>query len=596
MATLVQIKRSTANNSPASLTEGELAYSYASNTLFIGLASNSAINIGGQLYTTLLDNATAANSASTFVRRYANGSSQFQQLDILVGPTSNSHVATKQYVDAAVTGNVTLASLNDVNIGSEFSDQNNKILIGNTAGYYVGTLVTGNVSLTNTGIFTIGTSQVTNAMLEGSISNDKLSQNQITVTAGAGITGGGTVSLGNTITLDVRTGDGMSNTADHINVDSTVVRTDRSQTLNGASYTFSNTVSFNSGINVTGNIILNGNTTYINVATLNISDPLIYLASNNSISDTVDIGFMGAKNTNSFYSHTGLIRSASQNAWYLFDGLVDEGSVNNIVDIANTFPALLRANIEARSLVVTGPSSAANINTTLIVAGNTTISSNLVVSGNATVTDLVVTGGDIISTATANIANVTTTTLNFGGDATTIRIGAAGANTTVRSNLTVTELSSANSFISTRTATVPPNTANTNGERIRLYDFNQTGRPNYAIGVESGHIWTGIDSSANTEGFKWYGNTSPAMRLSGNGVLEVANTISTLKIFATELALTTPLPVGSGGTGRSTFTANGVFFANTTTSLSFATGTDGQVLQISEAGAPTFAMLDGGSF
>jgi hypothetical protein len=36
-------------------------------------------------------------------------------------------------------------------------------------------------------------------------------------------------------------------------------------------------------------------------------------------------------------------------------------------------------------------------------------------------------------------------------------------------------------------------------------------------------------------------------------------------------------------------------FANTTTSFDFATGTNGQVLQIS-GGVPTFAMLDGGSF
>ncbi|MFN9904957.1 MAG: hypothetical protein ACK56F_02375, partial [bacterium] len=66
-------------------------------------------------------------------------------------------------------------------------------------------------------------------------------------------------------------------------------------------------------------------------------------------------------------------------------------------------------------------------------------------------------------------------------------------------------------------------------------------------------------------------------------------------ISAGSLTLTTALAVGSGGTGKSSLTANGVMFANTTTSFDFATGTNGQVLQIS-AGVPTFAMLDGGSF
>lgn len=511
MSTLVQIKRSTANAAPASLLEGELAYSYLSNTLFIGDTANAAINIGGNYYTTMLDNRNAANGAGTIVIRSANGSAQFAQLDILVYPTANSHVATKEYVDTSVAGNVTLASLNDVDIGAPYSDQNNKILIGNSAGYYVGTNVTGNVSLTNTGVFTIGTGQVTNSMLAGSITNDKLANSSVTVTAGAGLGGGGAVALGSTVTLDVIVGDGMSNTGDSVNVDSTVVRTDRNQTINGV-LTFANTVYFNNDLNVTGNIYLNGNTTYINVATLNVSDPLIYLAANNDTSDVVDIGFMAGKNTAGQYNHTGLIRHAADGNWYLFDNLVDEGHANNIVDVANTTFALLKANLEAKSLLVTGASVAANINTALEVTGNTTLKSNLSVAGNATVTgDLTVSGGDILSSVTANLLNVTSTTINFGGAATDIKIGAPTGNTTINHNLIVN------------------------------------------------------------------------------------NAINSNSIYATSLTLGTPLAVGSGGTGANSFTANGVFYGGTTTSLSFATGTEGNVLQIT-SGVPTFGMLDGGSF
>lgn len=43
--TTIQIKRSFANSSPASLKEGELAYSFVSNTLFIGNQSNSAVSL-----------------------------------------------------------------------------------------------------------------------------------------------------------------------------------------------------------------------------------------------------------------------------------------------------------------------------------------------------------------------------------------------------------------------------------------------------------------------------------------------------------------------------------------------------------------------
>jgi hypothetical protein len=632
MSTLVQIKRSTANSAPDSLLEGELAYSYVSNTLFIGDTASGVMNIGGKLYTDLIDNASAANGASTLVRRYANGRVQLAQADILVAPTANSHIATKEYVDSSFLTSVSLNTLTDVIVVGANADQNNRLLIGHANGQYITTDVTGNVTLSNTGVFTIGADQVTNAMLV----NDAL-----TVTAGAGLVGGGSVALGGSVTLDVVAGDGISNTGDAIAVDSTVVRTSGTQTILG-NKTFANTITFNEGINVTGNIYLNGNTTFINVATLNVTDPLIYLASNNTVSDTVDLGFIASKNSGGTVTHTGLARDASDGVYHLFDNLADNGHEGNILDFANSTYALLRANLDAQS---------ANID-------SLTVDTSLLVTGTATVTgDLTVSGGDIITTtATTNVANTNATTVNFAGAATTLKIGASGSTTTfagdlnviggdlsgpssfnllnittdiinfggvantinighaldggtvnvksnlvaskyatVGVNLVVGEQSEANVFISNRTAVSAPSITGFNGERLRLYDFDQAGRPNYAIGVEGGHIWMGVDDSANTVGFKWYGNTSQAMRLSGNGVLQVANSIITDVISAGALTLTTALAVGSGGTGKSSLTANGVMFANTTTSFDFATGTNGQVLQIS-GGVPTFAMLDGGSF
>jgi hypothetical protein len=50
------------------------------------------------------------------------------------------------------------------------------------------------------------------------------------------------------------------------------------------------------------------------------------------------------------------------------------------------------------------------------------------------------------------------------------------------------------------------------------------------------------------------------------------------------------------GTGLSSFTQNGVMFASNTSSLSFTTGTDGQVMQIASNGTPVFGMLDGGGY
>lgn len=57
------------------------------------------------------------------------------------------------------------------------------------------------------------------------------------------------------------------------------------------------------------------------------------------------------------------------------------------------------------------------------------------------------------------------------------------------------------------------------------------------------------------------------------------------------------LVVARGGTGVGTFTNNGILFGNTTGGIRVtAAGTEGQVLQATSIGTPTFAMLDGGSF
>lgn len=59
----------------------------------------------------------------------------------------------------------------------------------------------------------------------------------------------------------------------------------------------------------------------------------------------------------------------------------------------------------------------------------------------------------------------------------------------------------------------------------------------------------------------------------------------------------TDLAVADGGTGASTFTANGVIFGNGTSALQVtAAGTEGLVLQANSSGAPEFASLDGGTF
>ena len=48
--TTIQILRSYVTPAPANLADGEMAYSFVSNTLFIGTSNNQIIRIGGPNY------------------------------------------------------------------------------------------------------------------------------------------------------------------------------------------------------------------------------------------------------------------------------------------------------------------------------------------------------------------------------------------------------------------------------------------------------------------------------------------------------------------------------------------------------------------
>lgn len=71
---------------------------------------------------------------------------------------------------------------------------------------------------TSSGAVSIKNGGVSNAQLAGSIANSKLSNSAVTVTAGAGLGGGGSVSLGNSVTLSV-------------NVDNSTLESDGSDTI-----------------------------------------------------------------------------------------------------------------------------------------------------------------------------------------------------------------------------------------------------------------------------------------------------------------------------------------------------------------------------
>ena len=89
--------------------------------------------------------------------------------------------------------------------------------------------------------------------------------------------------------------------------------------------------------------------------------------------------------------------------------------------------------------------------------------------------------------------------------------------------------------------------------------------------------------------------TSGGLTTNSTAVAITANSTVNVAIIANTLTLSTALEVASGGTGKSSVTNNAVLFGYGTGALQEATGSNGQVLQIT-GNVPTFGGLDGGTF
>lgn len=168
-------------------------------------------------------------------------------------------------------------------------------------------------------------------------------------------------------------------------------------------------------VSIVGTLSISGNTLLQNVTTLTIGDPLIYLAANNYISDTVDIGFIANYvNATGSNVHTGLYREHADKMYYLFQGYDKEPANNHIGALSNNMTlAILNADLRTDNLWISGINSApwitaafAKANNALANTSGTTFDGVLNVSGNVTTQGLNVTSNVInFGTAMSILAN-----------------------------------------------------------------------------------------------------------------------------------------------------------------------------------------------
>lgn len=297
-------------------TGGTTKYYYSNNTLDI-IAANS--NLEGIVFGWTGNSYLETGYAGTFTQNpiYVGNSS----VNVSINSTAFTGTANNaNYVKAnnGITSNssgvfVTQGDGTTVNSTGVHVRAGNTQLISNSTGVWANQANFDHNSLSNYD------------------ANKHVDHTSVTLTAGAGLTGGGTIAASRT--FDVGAGNGISVAADAVAVSGGNTLTVNSTGVHVNSTLQLTTLTTSGNVVVEGNLTVSGNVTVIGANNLSIVDNFIYLNSNNT-TQNIDLGFAGNYNDGT-YKHAGFFRDASDGFWKPFDGYTPEPDAAVDIDTSN---------------------------------------------------------------------------------------------------------------------------------------------------------------------------------------------------------------------------------------------------------------------
>lgn len=479
---IYQIKRSLNTASPVSLANGEQAYTANGDVLYIG-SNGVVVPIGGKRTpgTLTANQALVANATGYLdVLKTANlyiGSATINAINAVsnstvLGAAANNELTTtwavKNYVDLKTSGSLISGNgmtTNATNFGvlagnSQIVSNSSGIwlaqsnidhdLLGNfvgnehidhtavsitagngltgggtiaasrslavTAGIGIASnstgvhVVAGNSQIVSntTGIW-INQSQIAHDSLSGYSSNKHIDHTGVSITAGNGLTGGGTIDASRTLTVATVSGLTVNSTGVHVLANSgitansfgTFVKAGTGVTVNATGVHIGQAVETTSSptfqdLTVSGNLVINGTLATIAATNISVSDPIIKLANGNSTTDSIDIGFYGNYGNSTVSKWTGMFRDASDGKFRLFAESQTEPTTTVNLGATGYVPATLVANLESASATITG-GSISGITDLAVADGGTGLSSftlNGIFYGSGTSTLGFLTGTD----------------------------------------------------------------------------------------------------------------------------------------------------------------------------------------------------------
>ena len=255
------------------------------------------------------------------------------------------------------------------NINIAVTTQNNSVDLGtHTTGNYVATVAAGpGIDVSGSGSETAGVTVGLAATIAANTTGNAATATQLAtarqialtgdVTGSANFDGSGNISISSTIAAD-SVALGTDTTGNYV---ATVTGTANEITVSGSgsetagvtiglpdnvtignNLTVSGNTSIAGNLTLDGNLDVNGTLTYIDSTTVTIGDNMLKLANTNS-SDSIDMGFYSLYNS-SGNKYTGLVRDATDGAYYLFDGLTTEPG--QTINFGSVNVATLNVNID----------------------------------------------------------------------------------------------------------------------------------------------------------------------------------------------------------------------------------------------------------
>lgn len=641
MANLIQIKRSETTAVPASLEDGELAYTSNGEVLFIG-SNGVVIPIGGQRVPGVLtaNQALVVNSSSSIdsikvanlvpTKIYANGS-HGSVGQVLVSDGANVFWGT------GTAGSNTTIQFNDSGTANgiaafTFDKDTNTMFVS-------GAITVGSNVITNTSTISIGNSSVNTTVnsselrVNGTIVNSSIVQvagqfRGYTANVSTSIEVGSNV-LVNTSAISV--GNSTINTS--ITSVSIAVGgdTESSNTTSGA-VTIAGGLGVAKKINAKeasfGNTSVYSSITGTNVQTINV------FATDTVNATTLSIGAWVVANNSGVFT-SGVVNGNIVQVGANFRANTTQTSVGTFLTVAGN--AVVNGQLTVNNTAALGNTTItgfANVTSTLNVngaatvngaftvnntasVGNTTITGTLSTSGNATV------NGVFTVNNTAALGSTTITgSANVTGhlQANSISVG----DTTISGNLTVTgtltTVSANNITITDSMIQLASNNTSSDVLDIGLFGSYEAGdagtheHTGFFRDASDSGVWklfqglevsptTTVDTGNNTFEFatlqtflKTGGAGLTGLIANSTTIALTANSTLNVAIVANTLTLSTALAGTSGGTGLASYAAEDILVANSTNGFrKLALGTAGQVLQ-SNGTALIYSTLDGGSF